>query len=199
MSRIALAATVLGVGAIGVLAVGGWLFFTGSVDSPDEPASPKTGTAEGEPGTPRTFDVPRCPIRVRADSSFERRETETRSPNLRLHSEQRVTQINIGCRLADEGFDRENFLEETLRSVEGRFDGEIDGKREVESGPAAGWTTWRTTGNQLRIFNVLVRDTTIVTVHLFGPDNPGTRDLNQKVVEEGILWAGTEGDADTGP
>lgn len=199
MSRRILAATVLGVAVVGVLAVGGWLYVTEPVaDAPDATAPGTDGpgseaAADSTPdASPHTLDVPRCPVRLRLDPSFEREETDHRSPNLRVFSPERAAQIDVSCRRADRDFDRDQFLAETRESVKARYEGELDGRREATSGPADGWTMWRAEEGKLRMFDVLVWNENIVTIHLIGLDNPATRTFNQRLLESRILWPGAE-------
>lgn len=196
MDRRSLTALVLGSGALVVLAAGGWLFISGDSGESSTPVEVEPDTAGTVDAGPQTLDVPRCTVRLRVGPTFRREETEHKSPNLRVYSPNRATQVEVACRRADRGFDRDQFLRETMDSVAARFDGELDGKRETTSGPAEGWTAWRTTEGQVRLFNVLVRETSIVIVRVYGPDNPATREFNEQLLAEGVVWPGAAGSSD---
>jgi hypothetical protein len=195
-------AIVLGFIALAVVAAGAWLSFSDAPGDRGSEADVEPDAAGRADAGPRNLDVPRCTVRLRVAPTFRREETEHKSPNLRVYSSERATQVEVACRRADRGFDRAQFLRETLDSVAARFDGELDGKREISSGPADGWTTWRATKGQVRFFNVLVRDTSIVIVRVYGPDNPATREFNDRLLADGLIWPGeaaSSGEDDVGP
>ena len=185
--------TIIGAAAalFGLLGIAGFLTFRDAGEPAGDAAStpgPNHVTTDELGSTESSFDVPRCPLAVDLDSSFENVPTEHRSPNIHLRSKQRALDITIACRQSDRGFDPTNFLDETYEAINRRYKGQLDGRTEVRSGPVLGWTTSLAKKGELRLFNVLVKDRHIATVNVIGLPSEETRTFNRELVVRQIDW-----------
>ena len=197
-NRETLIAAVFAGGILLVLGGGAWLLLGGTPASEgEEKPSRDTGGVVSE-NAPRIVDVPGCPFDLRLDGSFREESTED-SDATRLASERHSVAIKTSCRMTKKAFDREEFLQDTLDAVSARFEGKLEGKKESTSGPAKGWTTWRRVDGQYRMFNVLVVNQVVVTLHVFGPATPDTKSFNDRLLAERMRWPAAGTDAGTRP
>lgn len=188
MERETIAATVFAIAATAVLATGAWMWFASGEETEAEPTDGPPRKAAPSPIESTSFEVPRCPISVTLDGTFEKLDVEAKQPNIRLLSRPKEVQVEISCREASGDFDRQQFLDETLRAVKGRFEGEILGERKIDADEAVGYSTWAEANNELRMFNVLVRQRTIAVINVAGALSEETRRFNHRFVEEQISW-----------
>jgi hypothetical protein len=173
----------------GILGVAGYLTFRDAGGPAPETTSGPTPTAPASTTAKESgFDVPRCPVAVELDGTFTNVPTEHRSPNIRLRSKQRALEVTVACRQSDQGFDPTNFLDETYEAINRRYQGKLDGRTEVTSGPVRGWTTSLTKNGELRFFNVLVKDRHIVTVNVVGLPSEESRTFNRQLVVRQLDW-----------
>jgi len=188
MQRETIGVTVLTLAVAAVLGAGAWLWLSTGGDSSSDPTSEPAPPADPSAGP--TLDVPRCPVRIQPGGDFERAHLDRDTPHLRVRSARRGITVDVSCKSADEQFDRDQFLSETLQAVRQKFADDLMGERQFELGEASGWSLRAERDGTMRFVNVLIHDRDIVLINVAGPIDPTTRDYNETLVEERLAWPG---------